>query len=169
MPAPVNFNFNYRMIFLDELLNWIKVCSMERPQLSLWEAAEEGNAGVLRQWFAYIKDKSLGPDYVNRKSVSSSGTPLYLACENKHMQCAYLLLEEGASPLVPTTFNRTPLHVACYHGITPIVVYMLQRYPDTISQIINLKDKNGNTPLHEAVSKCNYNLIFNYCITKLKN
>ena len=43
-------------------------------------------------------------------------TPLYIACQNGHVDAARLLLDKGADVNWAAQYGRTPLFVACQEG-----------------------------------------------------
>ncbi|XP_037070283.1 transient receptor potential cation channel subfamily A member 1-like [Pollicipes pollicipes] len=79
-----------------------------------------------------------GMDYAGR-------TPLHIASENGHLRVVHLLIGKGA--LLNRDFEGlTPLHLAAREGYTRTMGLLL----NTHSQLLDQKDKAGNTALHLA-------------------
>ena len=75
-------------------------------------------------------------------------TPLMLACTKDSLDVVQSLVGGGAGLLLVNKDGWTPLHIACRHGNTNIVRFLL----DTDPQCGNTVSKNGRTPLHTAGS-----------------
>lgn len=94
-------------------------------------------------------------------------TPLHRAAWNGDMPTVVSELEKGVDPNIRDDLQRTPLHLACYKGrisTTPVeervvgqpdpgnyytdemVEYMIEKGAD-----VNAVDKDGSTPLMEAI------------------
>jgi ankyrin repeat protein len=94
-------------------------------------------------------------------------TPLHRAAWNGDMPTVVAELEKGVDPNIRDDLERTPLHLACYKGrisTTPVedrvvgqpdpgnyytsemVEYMIEKGAD-----VNALDKDGSTPLMEAI------------------
>ena len=99
----------------------------------LHEAASRGDADSIRKLGAAAID---APD---EKGL----TPLVLAIQNGHPECAALLLQMGANP---NAGNWTALHEAALNGDLVSLQALLQRKADP-----NRREKqNKGTPLHVA-------------------
>ncbi|XP_041378055.1 E3 ubiquitin-protein ligase MIB2-like [Gigantopelta aegis] len=84
----------------------------------------------------------------NSKMVKHLFTPLHIAVNNNHVQCARLLIVEGSASLNSGDENGvTPLHLACHSAYYESAELLAEK-----GASLNLKDKLGNTPLHLAVA-----------------
>ncbi len=109
--------------------------------------------------------KKVGIDYshkveLGRDSKYSGLGPLELAVEKGRDDIAIYMISNGAIVNQVDSQGVTSLHRAmskCYMRISDV---LLMKHPE----VVNLKDKNGNTPLHyAAASKCAFG------VTLLKN
>lgn len=84
------------------------------------------------------------------REVDSAGyTPLHYAARNGHSKVCNMLLSNGANPNATTrSLNTTPLHRAALKGHYQIVQMLLNYGANT-----NLKDADGKTALHRAITK----------------
>ncbi|KAK2651102.1 hypothetical protein Ddye_018591 [Dipteronia dyeriana] len=80
--------------------------------------------------------------------------PLHLACENGHAKIMKKLLKKWPDA---TEFlcnrGRSILHVAAMCGKEETVSCILKE--KVLGELVNMKDKDGNTPLHLAALSCN--------------
>jgi len=72
-------------------------------------------------------------------------TPLYIACQNGHLEIVRLLLEASAAINRAPQHGATPLYMACGKGHLDIVRLLLEA-----SASINQAQENGATPLYVA-------------------
>lgn len=77
------------------------------------------------------------------------GTPLHWAVRQSCFQACKILLDNGADPLIIDTEGYTTLHIAAQLGYWPILALILS-YND--GDFINVKDKEGRTPIMMALS-----------------
>ncbi|BDI33727.1 hypothetical protein CCAX7_57780 [Capsulimonas corticalis] len=86
--------------------------------------------------------------HANVRALDSEGaTPLHMAACAGRLDVFKLLLDHGADLYATTRNHSTMLHVASQQdGHTPMLRYLLQHGFE-----INLKDQDGETPLHVAV------------------
>jgi ankyrin repeat protein len=126
-----------------------------RIDQELIEAVQENNLPeVVRLWRA-------GAD-VNAKDAFDR-TPLHWACYNDHSQVAKELLEHGADTEAKAVLGWTPLHLAAINGHLAVLIELLNLNDSngTTTTIlgkrtsrggadIEVKDNQGNTPLHKA-------------------
>ena len=71
---------------------------------------------------------------------------LFKACEEGQVETVRELLKQGANPNIhgEEKFQRAPLHISKNSEITqPLISYRAD---------VNITDRNGNTPLHSAVT-----------------
>lgn len=73
-------------------------------------------------------------------------TPLLRAIECNHLPIVRLFLQRDFDCTSRGRFNRSPLHVAAFHGGDTIVQLLLEHTPDLD---VNAQDKNGRTALHD--------------------
>jgi ankyrin repeat protein len=83
-------------------------------------------------------------------------TPLYMALRFGHINSIKILLDYGADITVQDRLGSSPLHIALDGGIDGAVQLLLDHRTHgnriNISLCIsNVKDKQGQTPLHQAV------------------
>ena len=72
-------------------------------------------------------------------------TPLYIACRERHLELANLLLDRGSTAIdEKDIYGQTPLHTSCDEGHLEMATLLLDRG----STAIDVKDIYGNTPLH---------------------
>ena len=79
-----------------------------------------------------------------RRANEDGETPIYFACEGKHIEVFRALVEAGGDVNTPDPFGKTALHDASAHGFTEGVRYLLERGAD-----VNKSTTGGNglTPL----------------------
>jgi len=111
-----------------------------KPAKSLHEAAAEGDIEQVKSLI------SKGTD-VNAKDKLGR-TALHYASEKGHTEVARLLISHGAYVNVTgaSDRNRTPLHYAAMIGDKQTVELLISKGAN-----INAKDRNGSTPLFEAM------------------
>ncbi|KAF7849819.1 hypothetical protein BT93_L0256 [Corymbia citriodora subsp. variegata] len=82
--------------------------------------------------------------------------PIHVACEMGHLETIKLLRQHWPNWLEPAellTYDtwQNILHVVAKHGRASVVKYILD--DPKLKKLINMKDKNGNTPLHVATEQ----------------
>ncbi|KAA0708087.1 Serine/threonine-protein phosphatase 6 regulatory ankyrin repeat subunit C [Triplophysa tibetana] len=88
--------------------------------------------------------------------VQDSGgrTALYLACLQGHCRCVeVLLLHEASCSIREDIYRWTPLHIAAAKGQADCLLKLLKQAEQ--NDVINLKDKQGRTPLMLATRGSN--------------
>ncbi|ESR65608.1 ANK REP REGION domain-containing protein [Citrus sinensis] len=86
-------------------------------------------------------------------------TPLHLAAENGKLKVLKLLINKYPDAIeIRNNSDRSILHVAAKHGNWNIVSFIL-RSPE-MENLINLVDRNGNTPLHLAAMGLHSDVVF---------
>jgi len=105
------------------------------PDISIWDAAEDGNIEVVKQHIAAGTDVN-GMDTIGR-------TPLYFAVFKGHKEIAELLIEKGADVNAKAGFGSTPLHDAAFSDLKEVAI--------ANGADVNVKSKFGETPLDLAI------------------
>jgi ankyrin repeat protein len=86
-------------------------------------------------------------------SLSETGqykyTALLLASISGHFNVVKYIMKHGGSNKEVTNLVNTALHVASMGGHCEIVQHLLDKYPQQFN--VNMKNSNGQTPLHLAV------------------
>ena len=83
------------------------------------------------------------------RAMKDGATPLYIACQNGHVDAARLLLERGAE--VDRVVEKwqwkgaTPLYIACQNGHVDVVRLLLEKGAE-----VDRAQENGQTPLQAA-------------------
>ena len=108
------------------------------PDISIWDAAEDGNIEVVKQHIAAGTDVN-GMDTIGR-------TPLYFAVFKGHKEIAELLIEKGADVNAKAGFGSTPLHDAAFSDLKEVAELLIANGAD-----VNVKTKFGETPLDLAI------------------
>jgi ankyrin repeat protein len=85
-------------------------------------------------------------------------TPLCCAVFNNNAEIVKLLLENGADSNVQNDFGNTPFHKAAFYNSVNVVDLLVGM---GINVGINVKNKDGNTPLHVVKSKAMVNQFLN--------
>lgn len=107
---------------------------------SLHQAAKSGNVSELKNHLSDVN--------VNLTNEEDAATPLYLACENGHLDVVKTLLNtKGINVNLANKRDWTPLQVAAYYGYPQIVEQLLTR--DDIR--IYATDRLGNNVLHFCI------------------
>ena len=88
-------------------------CGPKAPDISIHEAASDGNIEAVKQHLAAGTD-------VNVKGGFADGTPLHYAAANGHKEIAELLIEKGADLNAKDEDGGTPLDVAISFNRTEI-------------------------------------------------
>ena len=116
------------------------------PDISIHDAAEDGNIEVVKQHIAAGTDVN-GMDTIGR-------TPLYFAVFKGHKEIAELLIEKGADVNAKAGFGTTPLHDAAFSDLKEVAELLIANGAD-----VNVKSKFGETPLDWAANDEIANLI----------
>ena len=103
------------------------------PDISIHEAAEEGNIEAVKQHLAAGTD-------VNTK-IEGGGTPLHIATHLSHKEIAELLIAKGADVNAKIEGGGTPLHIATHLSHKEIAELLIAKGAD-----VNAKDEDGGTP-----------------------
>ena len=107
------------------------------PDISIQEAAEEGNIEAIKQHLAAGTDvKAEGRD---------GWTPLHNAARNGHKEIVELLIAKGADVDAKDEDGWTPLHWATVNGHEATVELLLANGSN-----VNANDNDGETPLDWA-------------------
>ena len=79
---------------------------------------------------------------VDRANERRYATPLFIACQEGHVEAARLLLEKGADVNRPTEKGWTPLFIACWKGHVDAARLLLEKGAD-----VDRADEERRTPL----------------------
>jgi len=124
--------------------------------LDVWDAAERGDAIVLRHILSAEKGKLL----LNAKGAWQR-TPLHWASANGQLNCVKVLVEFGADVNAQDETGWTPLHFACNNAHKKIVQFLIP-----IAQL-NIEDAFNRSPLHFAKKRSIRNLLL--CVKEPEN
>ena len=116
-----------------------RVPGTKAPDISIHEAASEGNIEVVKQHLAAGTD-------VNAKSEFTESTPLYLAVFYGHMAIAEQLIANGADVNAKLNSGYTLLHTALKNP--EIVEFLIEEGAD-----VNARGFDGSTPLDTTANK----------------
>ena len=108
------------------------------PDISIYEAAREGNIEAVKQHIAAGTD-------VNAKDDALEWTPLFMAAGKGHKEIAELLLANGAEVNAKGDGGVTPLHIAPLGSHKEVAELLIAKGAD-----VNAKKDDGETPLHDA-------------------
>ncbi|KAK2105820.1 hypothetical protein P7K49_015334 [Saguinus oedipus] len=87
---------------------------------------------------------------MRQPTVGNGATPLYLACQEGHLEVTqYLVQECGADPHARAHDGMTPLHAAAQMGHSPVIVWLVSCTDVSLSE----QDKDGATAMHFAASR----------------
>ena len=96
---------------------------------------------------------SLVPKWIDAAdSNKDKCTPMHVACEKSHKDIVSKLLEHRAKVSCTKKEFLSPLHIAVRKEFTEGVRLLLKL--EERDEFINLKDKQGRTPLHYAGEHC---------------
>ena len=113
-------------------------CGPKAPDISIYEAAREGNIEAVKQHIAAGTD-------VNAKDDALEWTPLFMAAGKGHKEIAELLLANGAEVSAKGDGGVTPLHIAPLGSHKEVAELLIAKGAD-----VNAKKDDGETPLHDA-------------------
>ncbi|KAF7852054.1 hypothetical protein BT93_L0582 [Corymbia citriodora subsp. variegata] len=101
-------------------------------------------------WYAHVDDEE---GYL----------PIHVACKMGHLETFEVLLQHCLDPeeVLDLKKGQNILHIAAKYGMIKIVVNIL--FNPKLEKLINMKDKEGNTPLHVAILKLQ-NLVLTFLI-----
>ena len=111
-------------------------CGPSAPDISIHDAAGEGNIEAVKQHIAAGTD-------VDAKT--SGETPLHWAARFGQSQVAELLIAEGADVNAKNVVGQTPLHLAAGASHKEIIELLIAEGAE-----VNAKTKRGETPLDLA-------------------
>jgi len=108
------------------------------PDISIYEAAREGNIEAVKQHIAAGTD-------VNAKDDALEWTPLFMAAGKGHKEIVELLLANGAEVNAKGDGGVTPLHIAPLGSHKEVAELLMAKGAD-----VNAKKDDGEIPLHYA-------------------
>jgi hypothetical protein len=109
------------------------------PDISIWDAAEDGNIEAVKQHLASGAD-------VNVKDTNR-WTPLHYAAWKGHKKIVVTLIAKGADVNAKNRYG-TPLHLPAGSGHKDIAKLLIANGAD-----VNVKDVGGDTPLDWAINR----------------
>ena len=121
-------------------------CGNSEPDISIQDAAYEGNIEVIKQHLAAGKDANAKTDW--------GSTLLHEAALRGHKEVVELLITKDADVNTKDSNGGTPLNRAAAEGHKEIVELLIAKGAD-----VNVKDKDGTTPLDMADDKETANLL----------
>jgi len=108
----------------------------------LHHAALLGNAGAMNSLIAKMPDRQI----INEKKEDGF-TALHLASLNGHLEGAEVLIHKGKAEIDARNNNlQTALHLAIQGQHMQLVQLLVEK-----GASLDIKDKDGNSPMHEAV------------------
>ena len=114
-----------------------------KSKLCLVSACKSGDASLAM----YL----LRDGYADINCSAEDMTPLTAALSSKNIKLAISLINiPGVNINLPDTYQRTPLHFACYHNLIE-VIRLLTTHPNLTSHSLNKKDVYGRSPIMAAV------------------
>ncbi|KYQ92184.1 ankyrin repeat-containing protein [Tieghemostelium lacteum] len=90
-------------------------------------------------------------------------TSLHIAAISGNAEAARVLLKNGANIMTANRFGSTPIHEACIKCQPEVVEVLLQHE----KALVNLKDKDGSSPLHLACNLSQSNVQGNISVVKV--
>lgn len=101
-----------------------------KQTFDIYKTCEKGDFAGLKRFIDAYSDKQELKKVLNQQDHIYGFSPLYFAVENKHLDCAQLLLENGANvnfkPLGP---SNSVLHLAAIYADAPMIALLLQYDP----------------------------------------
>ena len=138
----ISFQNNIKKILITFAALVLVGCGPSVPDISIHQAAEEGNFEAVKQHLAAGTD-------VNAKNEDDYGlTPLYYATGEGHKEIAELLIAEGADVNMKDDNGGTPLHYAASFGHKEASELLIANGADLNAIVVD-----GQTPLLMAVAK----------------
>lgn len=125
-------------------------------QTALHLAVSSKNFDVIRTLLEYEAPVN-APDSLFRRPLHVAAAVKWNTDWPRHQdteRAFSLLTDSGADVAAGDHSQRTPLHVAAFHGITANAEWLISLGAD-----VNAADEKGRTPLHEAVEKGHIKMI----------
>ncbi|KAF2073915.1 hypothetical protein CYY_004769 [Polysphondylium violaceum] len=111
---------------------------------SLLIAAQNGRISSVDLLYKYNANPNI-------QMKTDGSTPLYVAAARHHKNTVKALLENPKLDITLALNDGTNiLHLLCQFGHLDIIQDMFEKFPNDISKIINVKRKDGTSPLHLA-------------------
>jgi hypothetical protein len=92
----------------------------------LWVASEKGNCKAVDLLIRHCREKEKLLQLLCQKNINTFSTPLYVACQNGHIDVVEALLNISVDVNSKTLFGMTPLCVAAANGHFSIVKILLK-------------------------------------------
>mmetsp|Transcript_18510 Transcript_18510/g.51848 ORF Transcript_18510/g.51848 Transcript_18510/m.51848 type:complete len:859 (-) Transcript_18510:217-2793(-) len=148
--------------------------AMEKVELELWEAVDNGNVqaalqcilsgAAINKWYSHIHAVRLMSEALEvadelgipipTASCASSGSSvlelslLHAAARNNHVGCMELLLQHGAKPDAPDMYKRSPLHYCMLFQTNEAAKLLLRK-----GAAADSTDMSNCTPLDTAMKR----------------
>ena len=97
-------------------------CGPSAPDISIHEAAEEGNIEAVKQHIAAGTDVNAKDEERSELGELRGWTPLFFAARNGSDELAELLIDKGADVNAKDKDGWTPLHLANYKEIAELLI-----------------------------------------------
>ena len=111
-------------------------------------AAQKGNSEMLRILLKLGMQDELNA--LDKSQIGEAGnTPLYVAIWNRKYECARILIEAGANIYTRDSWGKPLLNTVAAIACGMIMKTMLERIKQ---KDLNMRDKQGNTPLYAALT-----------------
>lgn len=111
---------------------------------AIYKAVESDNPEDLK---ALIARGANVNEYYHDYTLISAKSILHICCEKGRLECAKILLENGADPAICDTWYQTPLMYCMLTQYHEIAEFMLAHSPECV----DIGDKYGKSALHIAV------------------
>ena len=112
-------------------------------------AARKGSYDVLDFMISKATEHKMEPQNIFDRLSEKESTPLHFAIESNSLETVCVLLKHGASPTATSGKQVPPVHLACSQNKLNMVQVMVEQCGQ---EILNCKDKQGQTPLHRSTS-----------------
>jgi hypothetical protein len=115
----------------------------ESREARLWKACRNGDVAVIKE----LLDAGMDPN----SRFEGGVTPLTAAAMRGQLPALKLLVERGADPnLRDSTFGLTPMGMAAFFGVIPVVDYLLPLAKQDLDVILLLAAQRGIVPHVQA-------------------
>ena len=123
-------------------------CGPQPPDISIHEAARDGNIEAVKQHLAAGTDVN-AKDEISGQAVHGA-TPLHYAAARGRNKIVELLIAKGADVNTKTEFGETPLHYAATKDEQEVIEQLIAKGADINAKAGKGKNQ-GTTPLDYAI------------------